>query len=70
MDGPSSALLDVLSRRNQNCSLRNLGSVSHSSDHDGIEYSRKCLVLFQYLTLALNKRDCAISKILARISER
>jgi len=47
-----------------------LGSVSHSSDHDGIEYSRNYLILSHYLTLARNKHDCAISRILARLSER
>ena len=35
MDSSPSALLDVLSRRYQNCALGDLGGISRNSDHEG-----------------------------------
>ena len=35
VDSSPSALLDVLSRRYQNCALGDLGGISRNSDHDG-----------------------------------
>jgi len=44
MDSPPSALLDMLSRRYQNCALGDMGCISRNSDHDGIRYSRNRIV--------------------------